>query len=110
MRRDLWMIVAALWLAPILAAQASGPVVVEVAYVGQGHYAFKKKPYDYPGLLQAIQAKYQGEHIDLVSVYLPPGVTLADRKDVCRLRGDLGTQLKMHLDVGNGETREQFCN
>ena len=101
---------SALLLACSVAAQAASPLVVEVAYTGHGTYVFKKKPYDYAGLLQAIQVKYQGEHIDLVSVYMPSGVTQADRKEVCHLRGDLGTQLKMHLDVGNGETREQFCN
>lgn len=109
MRRSVWLIVAALWLAPLLAAQA-GPVVAEVGYVGHGQYAFKKKLYDHAGLVQAILAKHQGEHIDLVSVHLPAGITLADRKDVCQLRMDLGTQLNMHLDVGNGQTQEQFCN
>jgi hypothetical protein len=109
MRRSIWMFSAALLLSPLMAAQA-GPVVAEVAYVGQGHYVFKKKPYDYTGVVQAILAKYQGEHIDLVSVYVFQGASVADRKDICRLRLDLQTQLKMHLDIGNGETREQFCN
>ena len=108
MRQARW-IIAAILLACGAAAWA-GPLVVEVAYVGHGNYAFKKKVYTYADLVQTIQAKYQGEHIDLVSVYMPAGVTQGDRKDVCRLRGDLGTQLKMHLDIGNGETREQFCN
>jgi hypothetical protein len=103
------MFLAALLLAPIMAAYA-GPVVVEVAYVGQGHYVFKKTVYDYTGVVQAIQAAHQDEHIDLVSVYVFQGASVADRKDICRLRLDLGTQLKMHLDIGNGETREQFCN
>jgi hypothetical protein len=29
---------------------------------------------------------------------------------VCHLRQDLLTQVKMHLDVGDGTTQPQFCN
>lgn len=104
----------AAWFAVLSLAYGSaawaGPVVVELGYVGRGNYAFQKKVYDHASLVQAILAAHEGEPIALVSVYLPAGVTLADRQDVCRLRGELGTQLKMHLDVGNGATQEQFCN
>jgi hypothetical protein len=109
MRRSVRMLAAALLLAPLMAAQA-GPVVVEVAYLGQGHYSFKKDVYDYAGVVQAIRAAHQDEHIDLVAVYIPGPLSAIDRRDICRLKQDLGTQLKMHLDIGNGETREQFCN
>lgn len=109
MRRSIRMFAAALLLAPFMAAQA-GPVVVEVAYTGQGHYVFKKTTYDYTAAVQAIQYYYANKHIDLVSVYVFPGASIADRKDICRLRVDLQTQLKMHLDIGNGQTQEQFCN
>ena len=109
MKCSVLMISAMLLLAPAMAAHA-GPVVVRLAYVGQGQYVFKKTVYDYTALVQAIQAAYQDEHIDLISVYMPQGTSVIDRKQVCRLRADLGTQLKMHLDIGNGETREQFCN
>lgn len=109
MRRSIWMLSTALLLAPLMAAQA-GPVVVKVAYTGHGQYVFKKTVYDYTGVVQAIQAAHQGEHIDLVAVYVYLGASVADRRDICRLRQDLQTQLKMHVDVGDGETREQFCN
>lgn len=108
MKRSIPMIAAMLLLALSQAAQA-GPVVVELAYLGHGEYLFRKTVYDYPSLVQAILATHES-HIDLVSVLLPPGASIADRKDVCHLRGDLGTQLKMHLDVGDGTTQEQFCN
>ena len=110
MRRSVWLFAAALLLAPFVAAQAWGPVVVELAYVGNGHYVFEKTAYDHTGVVQAILAAHQGEHIDLVSVYVEPGASLADRKDICLLRTELGTVLKMHLDVGDGQTQEQFCN
>ncbi|HEY3645005.1 MAG TPA: hypothetical protein VGM16_06665 [Gammaproteobacteria bacterium] len=99
----------ALLLAPLL-AQAAKPLVVEVSYVGQGHYLFKKKTYDHTALVQVIQAKYQDEHIAELSVHVVAGASLMDRRDICLLRGELGTKLKMHVEVGDGTTREQFCN
>ena len=109
MRRSIWMFSVALLLTPLMSAQA-GPLVVEVAYAGHGNYVFKKTTYDYAGVVQAIQAAHQGEQIDLVWVFVPQGVSVADRKDICRLRLDLQTRLKMRLDIGNGQTTEQFCN
>jgi hypothetical protein len=105
-------IVAALFLAAAMAAQAAAPLVVKVGYLGQGHYLFKKKTYDHAGVVQVIQAKYQGEHIDLISVHVVAGASVADRRDICQLRHDLGAQLKMHVEVGDGtdSTQEQFCN
>ena len=102
---------AALLLLPLL-AQAAKPLVVEISYIGQGHYVFKKKTYDHTALVQVVQAKYQGEHIDHLSVHVVAGASLMDRKDICLLRGELGTNLKMHVEVGDGTdtTREQFCN
>ena len=95
-----------------LSAQAAKPVVVELAYTGQGHYVFKKKTYDHQAVVQAIQAKYQGEHIDLVSVRVAAGASVAERRDICQLRVELGTRLKMHVEVGDGSdtTQPQFCN
>jgi len=103
--------VAALCLLPLV-AQASKPLVVQISYTGQGHYVFKKKTYDHQALVQAIQVKYQDEHIDLVSVHVVAGASVAERRDICLLRGELGTQLKMHVEVGDGTdaTQEQFCN
>jgi hypothetical protein len=109
MRRSVGIIAAVLLLAPFMAAQA-GPVVVEVTYLGQGQYVFKKKIYDYRRVVKVIRADHQDEHIDLVSVKMPQGASLTDRNEVCHLRQDLLAQVKMHLDVGDGETREQFCN
>jgi hypothetical protein len=109
MRRSIGMIFAVLLLAPIMAAHA-GPVVVELAYVGHGNYVFKKKPYDHQSVVRAIRIVHKDEHVDLISVYVEPGASVADRKDICLLRTELGTQLKMHLDIGNGQTQEQFCN
>ena len=102
---------AALLLPPLL-AQASKPLVVEVSYIGQGHYLFKKKGYDHAGLVQAIRTKYQDEHIDLIAVRVAAGASVAERRDVCQLRNDLGTKLKMRVEVGDGTdaTQEQFCN
>jgi hypothetical protein len=108
MKRSVPMLAAMLLLALSQAAQAR-PVLVEVAYLGHGQYLFRKTVYDYPGVVQAILATHQS-HIDLVSVLLPAGASVADRRDVCHLKADLGTQLKMHLDVGDGTTQEQFCN
>ncbi|MFI4967639.1 MAG: hypothetical protein ACHQAU_02840 [Gammaproteobacteria bacterium] len=111
MRRSVWIIVAALLAAPLMAAQA-GPVVVEVTYLGQGQYLFKKKTYDYAKLVKHIRADHQDEHIDLVSVRMPQGASLTDRNEVCGLRQALNTQVKMHLDIGDGTgaTAPQFCN
>ena len=111
MRLSVWIIAAALLLAPLMAAQA-GPVVVEVSYLGQGTYLFKKKTYRYEKLVKAIKADHENVAIDLVSVNMPQGTTLLDRKEVCHLRQDLGAQVKMHLDVGDGSgtTTPQFCN
>ena len=110
MRHSVWIIVAALSLAPLMAAQASGPVVVEVTYLGQGHYVYRKRGYDYARLVKIIRADHQNELIDLISVNMPQGTSLLDRKEVCQLRQDLLTQVKMHLDVGDGTTAPQFCN
>ena len=111
MRAVVWM-AAALSLAGAGAAQAGGPLVVEVGYLGQGHYMFKKQAYDHAGLVQAIRAKYQDEQIELISVHVVAGASVADRQDICLLRGELGTQLKMHVEVGDGTdaTQEQFCH
>jgi hypothetical protein len=109
MRRSIWIIVAALLAAPLMAAQA-GPVVVEVSYLGHGQYRFRKKTYDYAKLVKHIRADHQDEHIDLVSVKMPQGSSLTDRQEVCHLRQDLLTQVKMHLDIGDGTTQPQFCN
>src|SRR5579863_8500087 len=103
MRRSVCIILAALSLAPFLAAQAD-PVVVELTYLGHGHYVFRKNAYDYTRVVLAIQATHQGVHIDLVSVNMPQGSSLPDRKEVCQLRQDLLTQVKMHLDVCDGTT------
>jgi hypothetical protein len=109
MRRSIWIIAAALLLAPLMAAQA-GPVVVELTYLSPGHYFFRNKEYSYTTVVKLIKAAHQGEQIDLVSVNMPQGTSLIDRKDVCRLKQDLGTRVKMHLDVGDGTTQPQFCN
>jgi len=111
MRRSIRWFAAALLLAPFMAAHA-GPVVVELGYLGHGHYMFKKQPYDHAGLVQAIRAKYQDQQIDLISVHVVAGASVGDRQDICLLRGELGTQLKMHVEVGDGTdaTQEQFCN
>jgi hypothetical protein len=92
-----------------MAAQAD-PLKVNVTYLGQGHFLFKKQTYDHTGLVQAVQAAYVGQPIDLVSVVVPAGTTLLDRRDICRLRVELQTQVKMHLVVGDGTTQPQFCN
>jgi hypothetical protein len=110
MRCSVWILAAALLLAPLMAAQA-GPVVVEVSYLGHGQYLFRKKIYDYAKAVKVIRRTHQDEPIDLVSVDMPQGSSLIDRQEVCHLKQDLGTQqLKMHLDVGDGTTQPQFCN
>jgi hypothetical protein len=109
MRRSIGIIAAALLLAPFLAAQAA-PVVVELTYLSPGHYIFRKQEYSYATVVKVIKAAYQGEQIDLVSVNMPQGTSLIDRQNVCHLKQDLGTRLKMHLDVGDGTTAPQFCN
>ncbi|HEY1773589.1 MAG TPA: hypothetical protein VGH91_10405 [Gammaproteobacteria bacterium] len=111
MRRSVWIIAAALLLAPLMAAQAA-PVVVELTYLGQGQYLFRNKQYDYRRVVKVIQNTHPNELIDLVSVNMPQGTTLIDRKEVCGLRQALNTQVKMHLDVGDGTgtTAPQFCN
>ena len=110
MKRSIWLVAAALMLP--LAAQASKPVVVEVSYVGQGHYLFKKKGYDHAGVVKAIRARYEDEHIDGISVHVVAGASVAERRDICQLRHDLGVPLKMRVEVGDGTdtTQEQFCN
>jgi hypothetical protein len=109
MRCSVWILAAALLQAPLMAAQA-GPVVVEVSYLGHGQYMFRKKVYDYAKVVKVIRRDHQDEPIDLVSVDMPQGSSLMDRQEICRLRLDLQTQVKMHLDVGDGTTQPQFCN
>lgn len=108
MRRSIWIIAVVLLLAPLLAAQAS-PLKIPLTYLGHGQYLFKKQTYDHTGVVQAIQAAYVGQPIDLVYVFIPAGTTLLDRRDICRLRVELQTRVDMHLTVGDG-TVPQFCN
>jgi len=109
MRRSVGIFAAALCLAPLLAAGAA-PVVVEVTYLGQGQFSFRKHVYDYAQVLQAIRTTHQDEHIDLVSVDVPVPLSVSERQKICGLKQDLGTQLKMHLEVGDGTSVPQFCN
>ena len=111
MRRSVLIIATALLLAPLMAAQAA-PLKVVVSYLGHGNFLFQKKAYTHAAVVQAIQAAYVGQPISFVSVDVPAGISLLDRRDVCRLRVELQTQVKMHLVVGDGTTTTspQFCN
>ena len=111
MRRSIWIIAAALLAAPLIAVQAA-PLNVNLTYLGHGQYLFQKNAYDHTGVVKAVQAAYPGQPIDLVSVVVPAGSTLLDRRDICRLRVELQAQVKMHLIVGDGTTttQPQFCN
>jgi len=111
MRRSVGIIAAALLVAPLMAAQAK-PLKVSLTYLGQGHFLFQKMTYDHTGVVQAVQVAYAGQHIDFVSVEMPAGTTLLDRRDICRLRVELQIPVRMHLAIGDGTdaTSPQFCN
>lgn len=112
MRRSIWIIAAALLFAPLMAAQAAKPLVIDLTYLGHGNYLFQKVAYTHATVVQAVQAANPGVPIELVSVVMPAGVTLLDRRDVCLLRLELQTKVKMRLIVGDGTdaTAPQFCN
>jgi|SRR5579859_7386443 len=91
------------------ASDTQSEVKIRIAYMGMGQFYYKKKQYDYNGLLAAIQADYQGVHVTDVSVDMGELAPVSDTLRVCQLKRDLGALVEMHFVVGS-ETREQFCS
>ncbi len=109
--RNAVMLFAGLLIAlPALAADPPASVVAKVAYLGQGQFTFKRKAYDYDGLVAALKDKYAGRQIAELSVDMGTVIVEQDKRLVCGLRQSLpGTFVSMHITV-EGEQRDIFCN
>lgn len=108
--RYLALLLTLLFSAPAIADDIPDGVVAKVAYLGQGQFVFRKKTYDYNGVLAALQDKYSGKQITEVMVDMGTVATEGDKRFVCQFRQSFpGAFVRMYITV-DGEKRELYCN
>ena len=108
MKRSVMLLSVLLSLVPLEGVWAK-PVLVRVAYLGQGNFKYEKKTYTYNELVTVIQSDFAGQHIDRLIVEMGKVASQMDKAKVCQLRQSLLTPLVMKLTTDTGK-QNMFCN